>query len=139
MAWPTELKEAESPLCEILRWMVRRPGMYLGERPLERFAGWIDGYLSALDVAGREDPVLQALAVGDFDAFVASRLKLPNAYAGETAVKMVAYVSPSQGRGAFQDYIDLLDEFLAERGVHRTEPYLSTLVRDLRTTPKKRK
>ncbi|MDJ1008834.1 MAG: hypothetical protein QNJ13_13540 [Paracoccaceae bacterium] len=132
MAWPPEVLEAESPLYEMLRFMVRRPGMYLGERPLERFQGWLDGYKIGLAVAGRTDPLCEALRTGDFNAFVAARLDLPNRFSGENAFKMIAYVSPSQGRGAFEDFVTLLDDFLEAEEVPRTEPHLSAVVHDQR-------
>ena len=133
MAWPPEVIEAESPLYEMLRVMVKRPGMYFGEQPLEAFRGFLDGYRTGLEMAGRTDPVSEAMKSRDFDAFVAARLDLPNKYPGENAFKMIAYVSPSRGRSAFLDLVSMLDEYLDAEGAPRSDPGLSTVIRDERT------
>ena len=132
MAWPPDVTGAESPLYEMLRLMARRPGMYLGERPLDAFPHWLDGYRAALGVARRSDPVLDALDRGDLGAFIAARLDLPNRFAGEGPVKMIAYVSAGGGPGAFADFLLHLDAFLEAEGVARPGPAIGTGILDAR-------
>ena len=124
MAWPPEVAAAESPLYEILRLMSRRPGMYLGERPLEALQFYLIGYRDALSLDGRSDPVLDAMEAGDMNAHFAAELGLAGRYSGENAFKMVRYVSPSE-TGAVEAFFLHLDGFLQSKAVAVRSPSIS--------------
>lgn len=125
MAWPPEVIEAESPLYEILRIVARRPGMYFGEQPLEYFRAWLEGYKAGLAQAEQTDPVLDAMDRKNMDEFFGEYLDLPMKHSGESAFKMVAYVSPSQGLNAFLDFLCIFDRYLETTGYTVPSPSIS--------------
>ena len=104
--------------------------MYLGERPLEYLEPFLDGYRQAMKATGQTDPLLEVISEGDLSAFMADQLKLPNQYAGENAFKMIAYVSPTQGLGAFEAFLLVLDDFLEAESFDLQKPSISDEIRE---------
>ncbi len=114
----------QSPLYEHLRLVMLRPGMYLGEHPMEALQPYLDGFRAAQKAYGQDDPVLERMNLKRMSDHFAKELGLPNTFSGESAYKMVRYVCPNE-RLALEEFVRLLDGFLRVEGVHLPEPTIS--------------
>lgn len=102
------LTEADQELMDLIMTVRKKPEMYLGEKSIRRFRGFIDGYESGMGYCGKM--WRNGSSMYGFDIWVDEKLRFPEPTSGW--VTMIEHGAGGDAAG-LDMFFELIDEFRA--------------------------